>query len=207
NFSQPRSPQRPLQTLKSLTTFDRSPKPNQIRFVNLRMSSSQDDATNTAGPSNGSPSGPAPTPKEAMFFLSILNNMKNKPEVDWDVVAAKSGFNSGKTAATRFGQIKKKWSSMSSEIDTSSSTPKAKTPKKGKGSGTNTTPSKVTKASPTPKKRGRKPKVKAEEEEVEEEAAEAAEVEMKDASAEDEDVVVEEAEFYEAEEVEVYEEA
>jgi hypothetical protein len=96
-------------------------------------------------------------------------------QVDWDVVAQKSGFSNGKTAATRFSQIKKKWGAMSSDVDTTASTaPVAKTPKTPKtktpkyktkvGSGTNSTPSKVSKGSPTPKKRGRKSKVVKEEE-------------------------------------------
>jgi len=42
------------------------------------MSSQEDAAATTAGAANA---GPAPTPKEAAFFLAILNNMKNKPEV------------------------------------------------------------------------------------------------------------------------------
>jgi hypothetical protein len=93
---------------------------------------------------------------------------------------------------------------MSSDIDTTASTPsvpktpktpKTKTPKdKTKvGSGTNTTASKVSKGSPTPKKRGRKSKV-VEEEEPEENGHD--DPEMDETLA----IVEEEIEYYEAEE-------
>ncbi|KAH8781867.1 hypothetical protein BGZ57DRAFT_1003436 [Hyaloscypha finlandica] len=149
------------------------------------MSQEESSATTSAA----TPS--APAPKEAIFFLAILNNMKNKPEVDWDAVAQSSGFKNGNTAATRFGQIKKKWGAMSSDADTTASgsspskSPKAKTPKKAKvGSGTNTSPSKVT------KKRDRKSKVK-HEDEAEDGGADA---EMNDSPAQEN--FEEEAEFY-----------
>jgi hypothetical protein len=214
------------------------------------------DNTVTTTPTTG-----APTPKEAMFFLAILNNMKNKPEVsislyplpsstnsrfhqgcsaantiwsstvhlsikfnatfkqnraltslpqvDWEVVAQKSGFSNGKTASTRFGQIKKKWSAMSSDIDTTSSTtpspktPKSTTSKENKtmaGSGTNTTPSKVTKKSPAVRGRGRKPKA-VKEEEAEENGAEG-DADMSDDAPAAENTE-EEVEYFEAEEDEV----
>jgi hypothetical protein len=43
-------------------------------------SMSQDDTTTTTPTKEVKDAG-TPTPKEAMFFLAILNNMKNKPEV------------------------------------------------------------------------------------------------------------------------------
>ncbi|KAJ9149873.1 hypothetical protein NKR23_g3924 [Pleurostoma richardsiae] len=51
---------------------------------------------------------PQPTPAEAHFFFNILKNLKNKPEIDWDGVAADSGLKNGSTASVRFRQIKQK---------------------------------------------------------------------------------------------------
>lgn len=39
-----------------------------------------------------------PSVQEAYFFLSILKNQQNKPEVDWDKVAQESGFKNAETA-------------------------------------------------------------------------------------------------------------
>lgn len=39
-----------------------------------------------------------PTPQEAYFFLNILVNQTNKPDVDWEAVAQASGFKNGQTA-------------------------------------------------------------------------------------------------------------
>ncbi|KAK8039594.1 hypothetical protein PG993_008005 [Apiospora rasikravindrae] len=51
---------------------------------------------------------PKATDQEARFFFVILKNMKTQPQVDWDAVAKEAGYNSGSTAVTRFGQIKKR---------------------------------------------------------------------------------------------------
>jgi hypothetical protein len=75
--------------------------------------------------------------------------------VDWDVVAEKAGFSNGKTANTRFSQIKKKlgWTDENTAL-VGPKTPKASKDsgnKPKKGSGTNISPSKVTKSPKTPK--------------------------------------------------------
>lgn len=57
------------------------------------------------------------------------------------MVAKELNFSNAKTAATRFGQIRKKWADMSGN----SSTPT--TPKKGPGKKNGTTPKKITKNS------------------------------------------------------------
>ncbi|CZT48937.1 uncharacterized protein RSE6_09707 [Rhynchosporium secalis] len=94
----------------------------------------------------------APTPREAFFFLTIMQCMKNKPDVDWDLVATRAGYSNARSAKVRFGQIKKAIGA------TENGSPASSTPTKGSakkdstiGSGTNTTPSKVTKPR-TPRK-------------------------------------------------------
>lgn len=94
-----------------------------------------------------------------MFLHSLLIAL----QVDWTVVAEKSGFSNAKTAVTRFAQIKKK---LGWEGDASSAAAASKPAKKSdktarsmkmnslSGSGTNVNPSKVT-------KRGTKPKANA----------------------------------------------
>ncbi|KUJ09061.1 uncharacterized protein LY89DRAFT_724595 [Mollisia scopiformis] len=42
---------------------------------------------------------------QLVFFGTILTNMKNKPEVDWDLVAAKTNYKSGAIARIRFNTI------------------------------------------------------------------------------------------------------
>ncbi|KAK3320954.1 hypothetical protein B0T19DRAFT_466165 [Cercophora scortea] len=55
------------------------------------------------------PSGqPAPTPQEALFFFNIIKNMRNRPDIDWNAVAADSNLKNSDTAKVRFGQIKRK---------------------------------------------------------------------------------------------------
>ncbi|KOS20521.1 hypothetical protein ESCO_005416 [Escovopsis weberi] len=49
-----------------------------------------------------------PTPAEAMFFFSILKNMKNKADIDWQAVAADQNFKNAEVAKVRFGQVKRK---------------------------------------------------------------------------------------------------
>ncbi|KAG0647929.1 hypothetical protein D0Z07_6041 [Hyphodiscus hymeniophilus] len=104
----------------------------------------------------------APTAKDGLFFLTILMNMSNKPEVDWDLVAAEAGFKNAKVASTRFGQMKKKFigpstpSTQSPNVSFSSTTTVPNTPrtptgspskrvKKEVGSGTNVSSSGVRK--------------------------------------------------------------
>ncbi|PVH80953.1 hypothetical protein DL98DRAFT_531708 [Cadophora sp. DSE1049] len=130
----------------------------------------------------------APTEKEAFFFLTIMQCMTNKPEVDWDLVASRAGYSNANCAKVRFGQIKKAigYKEDGSSIPTTN-------PVKGRakkdttvGSGTNTTPTKVTKPRAPRKSKATKAKVKAEpeaqieieqqyEEEVNEEVGEVAE--------------------------------
>ncbi|KAH8657158.1 hypothetical protein BGZ60DRAFT_434804 [Tricladium varicosporioides] len=54
------------------------------------------------------PSGKEASAKDGFFFLSIINHMKNKLEVDWEAVAGEVGYSNGTTAKVRFGQIKRK---------------------------------------------------------------------------------------------------
>ncbi|KAH8593734.1 hypothetical protein B0O99DRAFT_209682 [Bisporella sp. PMI_857] len=99
----------------------------------------------------------AATDKEAHFFLTILGNMKNAPEVDWDAVAQRCGYSNATCAKTRFSQIKKAigWT-VEGGSGPVKSPAKAKPPKKTLGSGTIKTPSKVTKPSKflNPRKNG-----------------------------------------------------
>ncbi|KAK0122381.1 hypothetical protein ONS95_010621 [Cadophora gregata] len=135
----------------------------------------------------------APTDKEAFFFLTIMQCMTNKPEVDWNMVATRAGYSNANCAKVRFGQIKK---AIGYKED--GSHPPTTTPTKGRGkkdtnvgSGTNTTPTKVTKPRAPRKPKVTKAKVKAEpgtQAEVEEEDekfvdAEAGEVAEEEADA------------------------
>ncbi|KAK2624212.1 hypothetical protein QTJ16_006162 [Diplocarpon rosae] len=88
-----------------------------------------------------------PTAKEAMFFLLILSNMKNKPDVDWTVVAEKASLSNAATASTRYGQIKKKLGFTKTYVSPADPGSKAARGKKmeANGSGTNLTPARVTK--------------------------------------------------------------
>ncbi|KAF4625336.1 hypothetical protein G7Y89_g12832 [Cudoniella acicularis] len=101
------------------------------------------------------PSGKEATPKDAFFFLTILSNMKNKPDVNWDEVAVKAGYSNATTAKVRFGQIKRKlgFGDQDTAAASRASGNGSATPKKGKkssevGSGTNVSPSKVEKKTP-----------------------------------------------------------
>ncbi|KXX81231.1 hypothetical protein MMYC01_201382 [Madurella mycetomatis] len=49
-----------------------------------------------------------PTAQEAYMFYTVIKNMKGKPEVDWNAVAADNGFKNAETAKVRYGQIKRK---------------------------------------------------------------------------------------------------
>ncbi|KAL2018648.1 hypothetical protein VTK56DRAFT_551 [Thermocarpiscus australiensis] len=49
-----------------------------------------------------------PTTQEAFLFFTIIKNMKGKPEIDWNAVAADNGFKNADTAKVRYGQIKRK---------------------------------------------------------------------------------------------------
>lgn len=42
------------------------------------------------------------TDQEARFFLAIIRHQKNKPEIDWEAVAADAGYSNGNTAKVRF---------------------------------------------------------------------------------------------------------
>ncbi|RDW88087.1 hypothetical protein BP6252_00119 [Coleophoma cylindrospora] len=110
-----------------------------------------------------SPSGEptAPTTKEAFFFLSILANQKTKPDVDWDVVAQKNGYNNANTAKVRFGQIKRRLGYTDDYVAPKAAgsggrKPKVKAEAEGSasGSGMNKTPTKV-KKTPTKPKNGK----------------------------------------------------
>ncbi|RDW95336.1 hypothetical protein BP5796_01099 [Coleophoma crateriformis] len=105
---------------------------------------------------SGEPAGP--TTKEALFFLSILANQKTKPDVDWDLVAQKNGYNNGNTAKTRFGQIKRRLGYTDDYVapkagGSGGRKPKAKAEAEGSssGSGMNKTPTKVKKTPAKPK--------------------------------------------------------
>ncbi|XMA10344.1 hypothetical protein WAI453_003135 [Rhynchosporium graminicola] len=93
-----------------------------------------------------------PAPTQLSFFQAIFANMKEAPDVDWDAVAAQAGYNSGGTARTRFGQIRR-------ELLKGGGTMAVKAPGKPRvkktpaetavaRSGMNTTASKVTKSKP-----------------------------------------------------------
>ncbi|VUC33998.1 unnamed protein product [Clonostachys rosea] len=84
---------------------------------------------------------PQPTASEAMFFFSIVKNMKTQADIDWVNVAEDRGFKNAEVAKVRFGQVKRKLGIWSDNGGAKSS-PK-KTPL--------STPTKVTK---TPTKRG-----------------------------------------------------
>ncbi|KAH9217311.1 hypothetical protein DL95DRAFT_522229 [Leptodontidium sp. 2 PMI_412] len=134
-----------------------------------------------------------PTEKEAFFFLTIMQCMTNKPEVDWDLVASRAGYSNAACAKTRFGQIKKQ---IGYKEDGSHATP---SPIKGRGkkdatvgSGTNTTPTKVSKT-----RAPRKPKVaKAKPEPKPEPEAEAEEEDEELVKDEVEEAVEDEADAY-----------
>ncbi|PMD56282.1 uncharacterized protein K444DRAFT_58527 [Hyaloscypha bicolor E] len=63
---------------------------------------SQDIDTFSSPSSKGSTS---PLP----FFQTILVYMKNKPEVDWNLVAEKAGYKTGNSARTRYQQLMRKF--------------------------------------------------------------------------------------------------
>lgn len=46
--------------------------------------------------------GPQPTASEAMFFFSIVKNMKSMAEIDWIGVAEDRGFKSAEVAKVHF---------------------------------------------------------------------------------------------------------
>ncbi|CAG9944362.1 hypothetical protein V2G26_016156 [Clonostachys chloroleuca] len=86
---------------------------------------------------------PQPTASEAMFFFSIVKNMKTQADIDWVNVAEDRGFKNAEVAKVRFGQVKRKLGIWSDNGGAKSSPKKTKTPL--------STPTKVTK---TPTKRG-----------------------------------------------------
>ncbi|KAI9828888.1 MAG: hypothetical protein M1819_006503 [Sarea resinae] len=54
-------------------------------------------------------SGPQqPSMQDGQFMLSVIRNMKNKPDIDFEAVANELGYKNGSTASVRFGQIKRK---------------------------------------------------------------------------------------------------
>ncbi|KAF9775503.1 hypothetical protein IL306_006380 [Fusarium sp. DS 682] len=78
-----------------------------------------------------------PTANEAMLFFSIVKHTRNKADVDWNAVAAESGFKNADVAKVRFGQVKRKLG-ISSETNSSPRGPI--TPKKGTGARVTKTP-------------------------------------------------------------------
>jgi len=78
---------------------------------------------------------------ENTFQLTLL-------QVDWDIVAKKTGYNSAGTARTRYGQIMRKMGSNESGDGSMPSPAKSKAGKRPSkvGSGTNTSPSKISKS-------------------------------------------------------------
>ncbi len=60
--------------------------------------SAVDIDTMDAGMPDGVPDFPEPKPQEAMFFFNIIKNMANQPDIDWDAVAADSGFKNAAVA-------------------------------------------------------------------------------------------------------------
>ncbi|KAH6669881.1 hypothetical protein B0J14DRAFT_565654 [Halenospora varia] len=92
------------------------------------------------------PSGKEATAKDGFFFLSIINHMRNKLEVDWEAVAGEVGYSNGTTAKVRFGQIKRKLGYKGDEANGKQGTKLKKKADSEVGSSTNKTPSKVTKA-------------------------------------------------------------
>ncbi|KAG4428129.1 hypothetical protein IFR05_016386 [Cadophora sp. M221] len=138
----------------------------------------------------------APTEKEAFFFLTIMQCMTNKPDVDWDLVASRAGYSNAVCAKTRFGQIKKQIGYKDDGSHATSSPIKGRGKKDATvGSGTNTTPTKVTKTR-APRKPKAAAKVKPEskpEPEVEEEDEEMFKDEVDEAV---EEAVEDEADAY-----------
>ncbi|KAH7413394.1 hypothetical protein BKA64DRAFT_741083 [Cadophora sp. MPI-SDFR-AT-0126] len=106
----------------------------------------------------------APTDKEAFFFLTIMQCMTNKPEVNWDLVATRAGYSNANCAKVRFGQIKKAIGYKEDGSHVPATTPTKGRAKKDTtvGSGTNTSPTKVTKPRAPRKPRTPKTKVKTE---------------------------------------------
>ncbi|KAK4133012.1 hypothetical protein BT67DRAFT_450695 [Trichocladium antarcticum] len=49
-----------------------------------------------------------PTAQEAYMFYTVIRNMKGKPDIDWNAVAADNNFKNAETAKVRYGQIKRK---------------------------------------------------------------------------------------------------
>ncbi|KAM3504569.1 hypothetical protein MY10362_003487 [Beauveria mimosiformis] len=97
-----------------------------------------------------------PTAAEAIFFFNIVQNMKNKGDIDWDAVAESSGFKNAGVAKVRFGQIKRKYG-------LEGDSPTKKTGKGAQAGDVSSTPTKVTKSRKTPGGGGRGRKVKKEE--------------------------------------------
>jgi hypothetical protein len=60
-------------------------------------------ASNKRAADNGEGSAhPQPTAQEGFFFLSIIRNLTNRLEVDWDKVALESGHKSADVAKVSF---------------------------------------------------------------------------------------------------------
>ncbi|GAB1313057.1 hypothetical protein MFIFM68171_03267 [Madurella fahalii] len=136
-----------------------------------------------------------PTAQEAYLFFTIIKNMKGKPEVDWNAVAADNGFKNAETAKVRYGQIKRKlgvdnWAANNSKAkeddaggDAGPAIPSTPTPSRGKkaaagpstptagtGAGVKKRTSASAKRATNGSGRGRKAKVQLKEEEDEEDA-------------------------------------
>ncbi|OAA64399.1 hypothetical protein SPI_03046 [Niveomyces insectorum RCEF 264] len=72
---------------------------------------------------------PEPNPQEARLFYSMIRNLTNHPDIDWDGVATDSGFKNAAVAKKRFYQIKQKLG-LDAKMGTAATTPKS--PRKSK---------------------------------------------------------------------------
>ncbi|PMD38796.1 hypothetical protein L207DRAFT_530264 [Hyaloscypha variabilis F] len=108
------------------------------------------------GSPNRSSASSKSTTSPLLFFQIILLNMKNKPDVDWVVVAEKAGYNSGITARVRFSQIMNKLAREGGRSplkpSTASSTDCSGDTKTQNHNGKTSFPSRVTKSKPVHRK-------------------------------------------------------
>ncbi|KAK8078027.1 hypothetical protein PG996_004197 [Apiospora saccharicola] len=73
---------------------------------------------------------PKVTEQEARFFVSVFKHMEGKVQIDWANVAKETGYNSGSTAQTRFGQMKRRLGVNNSKTGASAANAPARTAKR-----------------------------------------------------------------------------
>ncbi|KAK8134543.1 hypothetical protein PG984_006555 [Apiospora sp. TS-2023a] len=73
---------------------------------------------------------PKATEQEARFFVSVFKHMEGKVQIDWASVAKETGYNSGGTAQTRFGQMKRRLGANNAKTGASAANAHARTAKR-----------------------------------------------------------------------------